>query len=453
MRALVVIGLVLALAPRAFADDCEAFLATYDQDPTAADGDAALYNAAVCFEEAKSIGAALMLYTKLISTYPRSRIAARAIARSAQAYARIAYYDRAAERLEEYARKYTGEKDAHDALSDAIYYRRALGDRAKVIADTDFFIRTFGARKPAEATAAKLALLQELDADPDAAIALLRDVLKSFKLDGDQAVTARVKLAELLWTKSCSVHAVDGLCVKLELDTKHKRCGARTIAQVVAVKRSALAKDALAMYREAIAASEHAQNLQPPTLYFVGRAKLALGDDELERMIEAEFPRRLDFDPASRTTKQDSLKRFDAWVKAETTLAQSAQQRYEAVFALKDATSSVAAAARIGQISETFWRALMIGQIPKDVRTGELTKYKLEAYCAAIDNVAEPLAAHTVEAFGVCLNKATELGIGGEWASLCWREGAVIAPDKFPPANELFGAGGLAAPVLALERL
>ena len=44
-------------------------------------------------------------------------------------------------KLEDYAKRYAGEKDAADLLSDAIRLRAALGDRAKQIADTNQWIR------------------------------------------------------------------------------------------------------------------------------------------------------------------------------------------------------------------------------------------------------------------------------------------------------------------------
>jgi hypothetical protein len=134
-----------------------AYLDLYNRFPDP-DGDEPLYNAGVCFSEGKSVGAALLAFDRLIRSYPRSKIASRALARTAMLYADITQFDRAADRLEEYALKYAGEKDAYDAMSDAIYFRRALGDRAKTIEDTKYFVKTFGAKKPAEAAQAMLSL-------------------------------------------------------------------------------------------------------------------------------------------------------------------------------------------------------------------------------------------------------------------------------------------------------
>ena len=83
------------------------------------------------------------------STTRTSKLTAKALARLGKAYGDIAFYDKAAEKLEEYAKKYAGEKDAYDAMSDAVFYRKGIGDDAKAIENTKYFIKTFGAKKPA----------------------------------------------------------------------------------------------------------------------------------------------------------------------------------------------------------------------------------------------------------------------------------------------------------------
>jgi len=60
--------------------------------------------------------------------YTESKITQKAIARLGKAYGDIAFYDKASEKLEEYAKKYAGEKDAFDAMSDAVFYRKGIGD-------------------------------------------------------------------------------------------------------------------------------------------------------------------------------------------------------------------------------------------------------------------------------------------------------------------------------------
>ena len=114
------------------------------------DNDEVLYNAGVCFEDGKSIGAAIQRVQPAREVLPelarsprrRSRGSARRTATSRSTTARR-------DKLEEYAKKYAGEKDAYDAMSDAVFYRKGIGDDDKAIDDTKYFIKTFGQKKPA----------------------------------------------------------------------------------------------------------------------------------------------------------------------------------------------------------------------------------------------------------------------------------------------------------------
>jgi hypothetical protein len=65
--------------------------------------------------------------------------------------------------------------------------------------------------------------------------------------------------------------------------------------------------------------------------------------------------------------------------------------------------------------------------------------------------VAEPLEAASLNAYGVCLSKSTELGWFSEWSKMCERELGQIKPEDYPTAAELHGESKLTAPVVAAE--
>ena len=109
----------------------KAYLDLYNHDPAAPDGDEVLYNGAVCFQYARSVGSAITTYELILRTYPRSKLAGKALMPSGNAFLAIARVDDAAARFEDYAKRFAGEKDARDALENAITLRTALGDRAK----------------------------------------------------------------------------------------------------------------------------------------------------------------------------------------------------------------------------------------------------------------------------------------------------------------------------------
>src|SRR3569833_2219001 len=119
--------------------------------------------------------------------------------------------------------------------------------------------------------------------------------------------------------------------------------------------------------------------------------------------------------------------------------------------------NSSAAAARIGQISQDFSDQLFTAEIPKEVRATQmidgydLAQDKVDAYCDALPPAAAPLAQKSLEAFGACLSKSTELGWFSDWSKLCERELGQIKPEEFPTASELRGDSDQVAPVIAVE--
>ncbi|MCX5741778.1 MAG: hypothetical protein NT062_04670 [Proteobacteria bacterium] len=204
MKTCVVVGIVastmfggLALADRATADKLakeahatkdpttaaacgQAYLDVYNQAPNDPTNDEVLQGAAVCFDEARSIGAALQAIELLRKYHPTSKFIAPMTLRSADLYARVAMHDRAAERFEEFAKKYAGDVDAPDALASAIQLRVAFGiDEDKAIADAALYARTFGAKRPTEAAHLMLDITDVVERKgPDALVAHLQDYLR-----------------------------------------------------------------------------------------------------------------------------------------------------------------------------------------------------------------------------------------------------------------------------------
>lgn len=476
----------------------QAYLDIYNRNPEAPENDAVLYNAGVCFEEGKSISSAIAAYNLLEKYYPNSKQTARAVARLGRAYGDVAYYDRAADKLEQYAgadkkkKGYAGEKDAYDAMSDAVFYRKGIGDDAKAIDDTKYFVKTFGKTKPQEAANAMFSLTSIYEKQVDQAIAEhkpasaivgledtlikhLRDYIHTFggKGGADRLVVAYAKIGRVLRRQSCPVKEVDGACVKITRERaisskRQKRtnrkgvteqplqCGPESKIKLTVVKRDERKlKEALAAFgsaaREYDKRGGKTGGEEAVARHFYGLAKLASADKDFEAYLELKFPPGLDFDPQHKAIAAKSGKRFDEWVGKKKKIGGTATGKYEAVLALKDPANSITAAARIGQISQDFSDALFTAEIPKNVRTGEFADDKVEAFCDRMTEVAEPLEARSLEAYGVCLSKSTELGWFSEWSRLCERELGQIKPEEYPTASELRGDPSEVAPVIAVE--
>ncbi len=459
--------------------DCgQAYLDIYNADPEGKQNDEVLYNSGVCFEEGRSIGAAIQAFNLLQKYYGSSKLTAKALARIGKAYGDIAFYDKASEKLEEYAKKYAGEKDAYDAMSDAVFYRKGIGDDAKAIENTKYFIKTFGTKKPKEAANAAFSLtsVYEKQGDGDAVIKHLREYIRTYGAKGgdDRLVIAHSKIGQILWTQSCPVKQVDGSCVKIvrerAINIKKKKgkraktndqplqCGPDSKIKLTVVKRDERKlKEAMTAFASAAKAFEKAGGKtggdEGGARYYYGLAKVADADKDFEGYLALGFPQNLNFDPdpKKKAIKEKSLKRFNDWVEDKKKIGGSATKKYEGVLGIKDAANSITAAARLGQISQHFSDVLFTAQIPNDVRTGEFADEKVEAFCDAMTTVAEPLEAASLNAYGVCLSKSTELGWFSDWSKMCERELGQIKPEDYPTASELRANPTLVAPVIAVE--
>jgi tetratricopeptide (TPR) repeat protein len=454
----------------------QGYLEIYNHNPESPDNDEVLYNAGVCFEEGKSVGAAIIAFNKLQQFYPNSKLTARAIARLGNAYGDIAFYDRASDKLEEYAKKFAGEKDAYDAMSNAVFYRKGIGDDAKAIADTKYFIDTFGKKRPQDAANAMFSLtsVYEKTGDGDAVIKHLRSYIQQFGATGgpDRLVIAYAKIGLTLWHQSCPVKEVDGSCMKVQRDralsaknqAKKKvkaneqptQCGDTAHAKITMVNRDdTKVRAALAALRASAAEFEKHQGKtggdEGGARYYYAQAKFVEADKDFEAYLAVQFPLGLNFDPNNKAIKDRSLKRFDDWIKSKTKLGADAKAKYETVANVKDAANSIAAAARLGQISQELSDELFTAGIPQDVRTGEFAEDKVEAFCDALTDKADPLEKTSLDAYGLCLGKSTELGWFSEWSKLCERELGQIKPEEFPTVSELRAEPNAVAPVTDVE--
>ena len=108
--------------------------------------DEAAWHTGACSELAGRRELAIASYEWLRAHRGQSRLAIPATLRAANLYARSGRLDEAASMLEDYALRYAGEKNAPDALADAVAYRAVLGHEARQYHDEWDFGRFFGHR-------------------------------------------------------------------------------------------------------------------------------------------------------------------------------------------------------------------------------------------------------------------------------------------------------------------
>jgi len=267
------------------------------------------------------------------------------------------------------------------------------------------------------------------------------------------------------------VKEVDGECVKSTreraISEKKKKklkgstqtqCGPESKIKLTVVKRDATkVAQAMGAFKSATAEFEKKQGKtggdEAGARYYYALTKVAEADKDFEAYLDLKFPANLNFDPAPehKAIKEKSLKRFNEWVEQKKKVGGGATAKFEGVLGIKDAANSITAAARLGQISQNFSDALFTAEIPNDVRTGEFADEKVEAYCDKMTEVAEPLEAASLNAYGTCLAKSTELGWFSDSSRLCEKELGQIKPEEFPTATELRGDPNQVAPVIDVE--
>ncbi len=469
--------------------DCgEAYVEVFNDNPDAEDADVVLYNAGVCFELGRSIGAALVMFRQLNELFPDSPQAQKALERLGTNYAQIAFYSQAADKLEEYARRFGGEKDAYEALWDAVFYRKGIGDDEKAIENTNFFIRQYGKKQQVKAAEAMFGLtsIYEKKGDEEQVIKHLNSYLKQYGRKGgvDRRIIAHTKIGMILWKQSCPARGVNESCVRVRRERsiasrdrkkkKRKRgitlptqCGPESKLQTKVVYRDPRKvraaekefKAAIKLFSKGRALKKipgkGAANAarQALAIRYYTAAKFYLAEQEYEAFLDVDFPKKLDFDPRNPRKRKKSEKAFKEWLKDKTKLSVKASKMYNEVRETTGggAEYAIAAASRMGQVAQNFSDALFTAQIPKDVRSGRFAEDKVDAYCDELTTAAQPLENRSVEAFGFCLGLSTKLNWFNNWSRLCEKELGQIRPAEFPTAAEMRAAPNNVAAITTVE--
>lgn len=428
------------------------YLGLYNADPMAADGDELLYNAGVCFEEGHSLSAAQLMYTNLQKLYPKSALAAKSLARLGNAYASTAFYREAAEKLEEYAAKYAGETDARAALSDAVQFRKGIGDDRRAIDDTRLYVAKFGAKDPARAAAAfwSLGAIYEKQGDLPAVAAHYRAYAERYgAIDPARTAVAWAKAGLAMWEHACPVKPVDGACVKVVKETSRNTCGDASKVALVAIPRAAgEVGRAMAALDRALA---YGGAGTPELVFHQASAKLAKLDRDFETYLAMPIPAGLDFDKRSPAIAQQSHARFDRWFAGKRARLLALHAGYAAVIGMHDGATAIAAAARMGQLAQGFALQLYRAEIPADLRRGPYAEDASAAYCDTLAEIATPLETDALASYQGCLTTSTKLGWFSPYSRLCERELGALEPEQWPTTSELRAAPDQVSLLLAVE--
>jgi hypothetical protein len=240
-----------------------------------------------------------------------------------------------------------------------------------------------------------------------------------------------------------------------KLVAQQTQCGDTTKSKLTVIPRDARrVRDAMAAFAaaavewEKVAGKTGGEELV--ARHYYAQARFAEADRDYEAFLAAGLPRNLDFNRDDAATRARNLKRFDEWVGKSGKLADAATQKYGATLKIVDNATSIAVAARLGQLSQHHADALFTTEIPLGVRTGRFAEDKIEAFCDRMTEVADPLEVRAIAAYEACLDQSKRLGWYSDWSKLCERELGQITPSKHPTASELHASPDQAAAVFVM---
>ncbi|HUH04664.1 MAG TPA: hypothetical protein VML75_21860, partial [Kofleriaceae bacterium] len=433
-----------------------AYQALFQADPTGRHADELVYNAGVCFTEAGSMGAAIQMFTLLVDRFPRSAIAGRGLMRLASALDSIAYYEQAAPRLELYAARYAGEREAPDALRRAIELRAALGQRREALALTERFVKQFGRKHRADAARLWLAATDFHEPSQlEARIAHLRRYVKEHGRAGSafDVVVAQAGLGELLWKRSCAHADSTGLCLQRvrlsKAQQKIARCGPAPAVRPAA-RNATLVAEARTALTAAIATFQRASGEPTPAArHAVASARFYLAEPAVEEILALGVISMKDFDQSS-SSRQAELKVFGKWFrqageKLKPFVGPSAGVYAELLGAPGAEAWKSAAMLRAGQVVRAWVAIIGSIEIPSSFTKSPYAADLTSAYCSEMARQIEPVIEHGEKALHACL----EAPATSEWTLACARELEASFPERYPPVRERLGR---AAPEPLLDR-
>jgi len=442
-----------------------------------------LWNAGHCFRQAHLIGQAVKYWLALIHDHPDQVLAQRAVFQVGAGYHQLAYYEEAAARYEEFARRFAGEPQAIAALGDATMFREGLGQGKQAIADLRAFVDYYGAREPAQAAAVyfQMGEVYQGEGRRDELAAHLRSYLEKWARPGgvDRQVRAHFLLGELAWKASCARPDANGSCLVVQRVTstrgdqllsaarrklgkeRRTQCGPATKSSILTLPRDrAQARTAEDHFRQAVAlwkASDAASAITgrerearlAAAAHAAAGAAFYLAETSYEDLLRVKFPQNLDFtrpspgdsarrQSAVRKKLDDSNRRFAAYMAEKTGLLEKVRGLYLEVFNQRQAYWTIAAAARIGQLHQDFAGQLYTAEIPRDLpESDQWGNRPRDLYCDELEDRAGKIEAQAIEGFTACLAAATRQSWYSEWSRLCERELNQLEPARFPLAAEI----------------
>lgn len=400
--------------------------------------DEVLFNAAIHFEAGRLLGRAIRVRKVLIDRFPESEYARRAVYLIGANYHALAFYDQAADYYERYARNYPQAECSEeaqeagtcgtpaDALQNAVFFRMGLNDTEAAEGDAELFARNYGRRQRRESSQVSFGIgsIYERAEDWPRVNRHYTRWLRDFRRHGmpHQIIRANVLIGRAYW------------------ETDNKDRARRYFETAKAAWESAPA----AINELELDNAEKIRYLKE-ALDSVAEAYFYLAEYKYDEFRRVAFPRYRGGRSMDRVNRW-AQGEFVEWIQAKTEALAAAEAEYAKVADLRinltaevvyqSAPWQIAAAARSGQMYQSFVNAFRSAPVPEEI---ENDPELFDIYVDALDGQSQPLQAQAIQRFEFCLVTATNVRWFNEWSRVCEQELNVLNPREYPLAAELRG--------------
>lgn len=388
------------------------------------DADRHLYNAALYFEQARLLGAAIRVRSVLVEQYPSSPLSRRAVFLVGANYHALAIYEQAADWYERYVED-AGECDPDDApqpcpdasegLRLAARFRLGLGQTDRAIEDAEAFQDRFARDHPAMAANVAFDIGRVFEDGPRA-VAHYRDFLRRH---GRHATPAQRAAAHVAIARGWIAQG------RRDLATRELTAAVRLWER---------------------GAEEQLAGLDLPEAE-LGPQRVLLRDAVAEARFELAEARRLEFEALRFPTLRGratlsrvgrwAAEELAPWVREKQRLIQAAEAAYAEVVPLGVPRWGIAAASRLGDMYLSLVEQVRGSPIPDVIASDDAL---LDEYLHALDEAVEEPSQVAVTRYESCLSTATSVRWFDERSRRCERMLHRLDAARYPIASELRGA-------------
>lgn len=384
----------------ALAKECLVTPVDAGQPATCAKPEEILWNAAEAYQSARLVVKSIQVRQVLLDPkykLDQTELAKKSMYKIGGNYQAIAVYDSAALWFEKYAHAYPSADKADVALSDAVVLRLGLGQEKEAVDDTEYFMKTYGGRKPAQAAQVAFAIGAHYVERQDWDMARKRLSSAMKQIDSNATLDVQVQ-----------AHALLG---RVYIRIKNDRG-----AQGEYKKTQDLWKDPKGA-ADKIGTDDGGRRLGK-ALTAVGEAYFYFAEKERKKVDLIRFPEYKGPNDRASVLKHIQTKVKD-WLTKKKSAIEATEKEYLKIPNLQPSPPPrwvIAAGSRVGTMWGEFVREFRAAPIPADMKRDDELR---NTYYNALDEASEPQKQRAKAAFETCLKYSVDYQYFDEFSRAC----------------------------------